>query len=677
MPLEDAYLALAGISTGDAFGNMFFALTDRDYVRSRIFPSGTWRWTDDTQATFSVVEELKSRGWIDPLALTRRMTWWYSNDPDRGYNETVRMHLEQLKSGKETELDPAAMGRAVCSVAVRTIPIGAFFRGNITRAIREARNTCPLPSPIPDYTAAPETLSIAAAVFSAPQDSGENRILDEILASMPPSELRDRLKMYSKLPSTAYPEAITLFRAEADNSPAATIPFAIWMAARFGEDFPNALWLTVNAKGVRDTTCAIVGGLSALRNRHVPDEWLRRREKLPLGFEMAPVGTQELRSLVSRPPIPRGSQAELQSAVPIRLDPLTMLPNLLGFIYWLDDTSRPSAQTKMQITVFQLVGLPEVNHNLGRKKGDDWLIWTSDYLCSLNAGSVFRIGGDKFALCRYNTPATLPNGQDTQSILTRIEQNGKSKCRAIVLDSYPGLHATSGMALSAIYYGLQPENFTTERNIFYLRDVRQAQSLRNLPTVMNDVAAHFHKLGNTADETLRQAQTDVITQLPNMRAATTALEEALAFARANQSKLAVLLVDGDNLRNFNQISYEAGDEAIRQLGYTMRDQLRENDFIARWRTGDEFLIILPEAGTEQAHLVADRLCRSVSQASINWLLRTTVSVGISIYPNSGTSLQELISSSEDGLATAKKQGKNAVRVGVPARYLQSNPSGMR
>jgi ADP-ribosylglycohydrolase len=58
------------------------------------------------------------------------------------------------------------------------------------------------------------------------------------------------------------------------------VPFSLWCALRHPDDFREALWATVSGLGDRDTTCAIVGGLVALRSPP-PAEWVAAREGLP------------------------------------------------------------------------------------------------------------------------------------------------------------------------------------------------------------------------------------------------------------------------------------------------------------------------------------------------------------------------------------------------------------
>ena len=60
-----------------------------------------------------------------------------------------------------------------------------------------------------------------------------------------------------------------------------TVPFTIWAAARYLTDVEEAIWSTASAGGDVDTTCAIVGGITAAGGGHLPAAWLRAAEPLP------------------------------------------------------------------------------------------------------------------------------------------------------------------------------------------------------------------------------------------------------------------------------------------------------------------------------------------------------------------------------------------------------------
>ena len=61
-----------------------------------------------------------------------------------------------------------------------------------------------------------------------------------------------------------------------------TVPFCVWCAAKFHDEFENAMWATVSGGGDMDTTCALVGGIiAASAGGNPPAEWLAQREPLP------------------------------------------------------------------------------------------------------------------------------------------------------------------------------------------------------------------------------------------------------------------------------------------------------------------------------------------------------------------------------------------------------------
>ena len=75
-----------------------------------------------------------------------------------------------------------------------------------------------------------------------------------------------------------------------------TVPLCLWRVAHACAGFQEALWHTVSALGDRDTTCAIVGGIFALRTGHnaFPGSWLEAREKLPLSAVVRCSGNRAL-----------------------------------------------------------------------------------------------------------------------------------------------------------------------------------------------------------------------------------------------------------------------------------------------------------------------------------------------------------------------------------------------
>ncbi len=176
------------------------------------------------------------------------------------------------------------------------------------------------------------------------------------------------------------------------------------------------------------------------------------------------------------------------------------------------------------------------------------------------------------------------------------------------------------------------------------------------------MAKRIETLGGTLQYTFKLAYTDPVSSAPNMLAIQRKLDLALSEAILEQTHLSICLIDGDSLKRYNSKGYAAGDDVIRKITNTLSTALRPNDFLGRWRMGDEFIIILPATTVEQASMVAERLRTSIEQASQSWLFPTSISIGISYYPKHGHTTQQLVEAAEKALGLAKMSGKNRVIV---------------
>src|SRR6185312_4596999 len=97
-----------------------------------------------------------------------------------------------------------------------------------------------------------------------------------------------------------------------------------------------------------------------------------------------------------------------------------------------------------------------------------------------------------------------------------------------------------------------------------------------------------------------------------------------------------------NLRFYNDISYSAGDRMLKRLADLLLKHLRPGDFIARWRVGDEFLVLLPATTRDEVFVVAERLRSEVEVQSKLWEIPITISIGIATYPSHGTTVETLL-----------------------------------
>ena len=134
---------------------------------------------------------------------------------------------------------------------------------------------------------------------------------------------------------------------------------------------------------------------------------------------------------------------------------------------------------------------------------------------------------------------------------------------------------------------------------------------------------------------------------------------------AHKAGLAFLFLDLDGFKLVNdRFGHEIGDQVLRIVTERFQSQLREVDTLARLG-GDEFAVLLEcHHNREEAILVAEKLIHSVSQVMEveGHQCQVGVSIGISLYPEHGDSLDELITRADDAMYQAKSAGKGCWRI---------------
>lgn len=172
------------------------------------------------------------------------------------------------------------------------------------------------------------------------------------------------------------------------------------------------------------------------------------------------------------------------------------------------------------------------------------------------------------------------------------------------------------------------------------------------------------RLSTLNHELDRLARIDSLTEIHNRRHIEEALRAALGSARRHDSDLALLLVDIDRFKDFNDSrGHLAGDRALRHVASQLADSLRVEDVVGRWG-GEEFIVVLPGTDTECAVMVAERLRARV--ASNDVILSDaescplTVTIGVSCWE--GEDAEDLINRADTALYRGKADGRNLVRL---------------
>lgn len=164
-------------------------------------------------------------------------------------------------------------------------------------------------------------------------------------------------------------------------------------------------------------------------------------------------------------------------------------------------------------------------------------------------------------------------------------------------------------------------------------------------------------------ELSRRAVTDGLTHLYNHEYFRTILETEIQLTRRKSRSLALIMLDVDHFKEFNDNwGHQCGDAVLQGMATTLVETARSADIVARYG-GEEFAIILPETNLQQARETAERLRKTVEATPFTHQgheLHVTISLGIGELNTDVPDGAELIARADSMLYGAKNQGRNQV-----------------
>jgi diguanylate cyclase (GGDEF)-like protein len=345
-----------------------------------------------------------------------------------------------------------------------------------------------------------------------------------------------------------------------------------------------------------------------------------------------------------------------------RIDPLTGVGNLLAFLEAFTSQLASSEFVDFSLLLIDLNNFMLFNNERGHDAGDAILHWVSIVMRDI-AAPIYRIGGDEIVAVlsegtheqravtarelfeRLNRESTQYNWSNPASVMLIHFQNEKLEIADLWI-------AISDALFDAKVY---------EKRGFVINTYAHVSAGNNYQLrVINTLTERLLSFANRLDTTHQLAFLDPVTQLPNSLAAEREIQRAVGSSQRSNEFFSILFIDGDDLRLYNDISYSAGDNMLRRLAELLTSLLRPGDFIARWRVGDEFLVLLPTTNSSAAFMVAERLRNAVETKSKLWEIPVTISIGISVFPANGTTVEELLLAVERAAKHSKDSGKNQI-----------------
>jgi diguanylate cyclase (GGDEF)-like protein len=283
--------------------------------------------------------------------------------------------------------------------------------------------------------------------------------------------------------------------------------------------------------------------------------------------------------------------------------------------------------------------------------------------------ALFVRDEDEMLRCRFATGVdaddirdlTLPPGQGLAGWVVRNRRSLVSG-RAAITDR--GDHSTVAPHL---YCALASPLIASDRVIgalavyhaepgFYTDDHR-----RLLDRVAEQAAAAVSN--SIVFEQTRQASlSDPLTGLPNSRFMLGYLGRELSRADRLDRPVSILVLDLDDFKEINDnYGHHVGDRALREVARSLRETIRPYDICVRY-AGDEFIIVLPDCGKEEAETKRLELQRAIDslafEAAPGQPVRLSMSIGASVFPGDGTTYEALLAAADGRMYYDKRSRKN-------------------
>src|SRR5215207_1096871 len=290
--------------------------------------------------------------------------------------------------------------------------------------------------------------------------------------------------------------------------------------------------------------------------------------------------------------------------------------------------------------------------------------------CDAEVGRALPLARGVFAGCEVGEVA----GELKRAIETAERDERTERTRRAMSAHGPGVHALS-IGLRSLVDG--PEYLgaisIARHGVAFSREEEDLLEYLAGQAVISIENASLHEAVE------REAVTDELTGLANVRAFLSTLDRELERGRRFDTPLGLIMLDIDDVKRVNDsYGHQQGDEVLAQVAAVVRDQTRELDIAARYG-GEELAVILPQTGASGAELLAKRMRAAVELLQVprvggKGTLSVTASFGVAAMPDSARERGGLIAAADAALYAAKRAGKNRVeRAAMPLAEPSSRP----
>jgi len=219
----------------------------------------------------------------------------------------------------------------------------------------------------------------------------------------------------------------------------------------------------------------------------------------------------------------------------------------------------------------------------------------------------------------------------------------------------------------AVFVELAKKNMQLDNKTKQLAELNrdlQVQQMQDLRRVNAALEAEIIERRQAEERAHGLATRDALTGLLNRRSLIESLEHAIAAATRQKRGLALLFLDMDRFKTINDtLGHDIGDELLIEVASRIKHSVRESDMVARLG-GDEFVVLMEGL---PAYPDAAEVAKKIVQANApvypigSHRLKTSVSIGISMFPQDGNTVQELMKNADLAMYHAKQQQRGSIQ----------------
>jgi diguanylate cyclase (GGDEF)-like protein/PAS domain S-box-containing protein len=239
----------------------------------------------------------------------------------------------------------------------------------------------------------------------------------------------------------------------------------------------------------------------------------------------------------------------------------------------------------------------------------------------------------------------------------------------LVKDSRAALQCRHVEAIKDVPYLCIPMVMYGETlGVFHIRGLLPESKLPFLEHVTDRVGMALANI--KLHETLRGLSIrDHLTGLYNRRFMEESIERELIRAERKDMRLGIIMLDIDHFKSFNdRFGHDVGDSLLKALGNLLQQYVRGSDIACRYG-GEEFIIVLPDSSLDISRQRAEYLREAAKNLRIQHGQQSweaiTVSFGIAVFPDHGSSAESVVHAADMALYQAKQEGRDRVCVAPP------------